>query len=199
MTDPLTSWGHVDDPADGPDAEDPRIRRTRALVLEHARQRLADHGPSAVQFSALAEQAGVSRQTLYRHWPTPEALVADLMSRRIALEPTGHAPDVETGLRDYLRALRVGLADPATAAAYGLLMSAAHHDAAAAGSLRSISESRRAMLNARLAGLREPLCSEEFALVVGPLMYLRFVVHSDITEEAIELVVRSGLTSRGPG
>ncbi|WP_229899233.1 TetR/AcrR family transcriptional regulator, partial [Streptomyces capoamus] len=58
-----------------PDPSNPRVRRTRDRVLVVARELLADVGPTALTYSLLAERGKVTRQTLYRHWPTREALL----------------------------------------------------------------------------------------------------------------------------
>ena len=57
---------------------DARVVRTRERVLEAAQRLLFDGGPSAITYSALAEEAGVGRTTLYRHWPTLDDLWAEV-------------------------------------------------------------------------------------------------------------------------
>src|SRR5215469_3766015 len=62
-----------------PDPGNPRVRRTRDRILAAARDLLADSGPAGLTYSLLAERAGVTRQTLYRHWPSRAALLVDLI------------------------------------------------------------------------------------------------------------------------
>jgi AcrR family transcriptional regulator len=45
------------------------VERTRRHVLAVARELLPEVGPAGLTYSLLAERAGVTRQTLYRHWP----------------------------------------------------------------------------------------------------------------------------------
>jgi AcrR family transcriptional regulator len=63
-------------------------RRNRERVLEAAREAVAEHGLEA-QMDDIAERAGVGVGTVYRHFPTKEALLealwADKMARIIEL------------------------------------------------------------------------------------------------------------------
>ena len=66
-------------PYRAPDTENPRVRRTRDRMLAAARELLAETGPAGLTYSVLAERAGVTRQTLYRHWPAKSGLLVDLI------------------------------------------------------------------------------------------------------------------------
>ncbi|HEY6495190.1 MAG TPA: TetR/AcrR family transcriptional regulator, partial [Trebonia sp.] len=66
-------------PYRAPDAANPRVKRTRDRMLAAARELLAEAGPAGLTYSSLAERAGVTRQTLYRHWPERSALLVDLI------------------------------------------------------------------------------------------------------------------------
>jgi AcrR family transcriptional regulator len=59
---------------------DPRVERTHAAVVEAACELLLVDGPSAVTHVNVAAAAGVSRSTVYNHWPTRESLL------RVAIE-----------------------------------------------------------------------------------------------------------------
>lgn len=56
-------------------------RRNRDLILGTAERHFAEHGVSG-SLDAIAKQAGVGAGTLYRHFPTREALLAALLSGR---------------------------------------------------------------------------------------------------------------------
>src|SRR5712675_1512092 len=93
-----------------PDAANPRVQRTRDRILAAARELLTEAGPAGLTYSVLAERAGVTRQTLYRHWPARSALLTDMILVGAAggyPEP-GEDPAVAatawlTSLRDALR------------------------------------------------------------------------------------------------
>ncbi len=71
---------------------DPRIARTRAVVLEAARKLLVEEGADAVTALRVSEETGIARTTIYRHWPDREDLLRDTVAFEEAdpqLELTG--------------------------------------------------------------------------------------------------------------
>ncbi len=58
-------------------------RANRAALLESAARLFTEHGPD-VALEAIARDAGVSIATLYRHFPSREALVAETYGAEIA-------------------------------------------------------------------------------------------------------------------
>ncbi|MBI4940013.1 MAG: TetR/AcrR family transcriptional regulator [Actinobacteria bacterium] len=62
------------------DATDPRFVRSRAAILDAARELLLAKGPSAVTHQQIAEHAGIGRATVYRHWPRTDQLLAEAMA-----------------------------------------------------------------------------------------------------------------------
>ncbi|MDY0947050.1 helix-turn-helix domain-containing protein [Frigoribacterium sp. CFBP9039] len=64
-------------------AREPRAdaRRNRDLILGTAERHFAEHGVGG-SLDAIAKQAGVGAGTLYRHFPTREALLAALLAGR---------------------------------------------------------------------------------------------------------------------
>jgi AcrR family transcriptional regulator len=61
-------------------SDDPRWIRSREAILTAARALLVRDGPPGVTHRRVAEQAGVGRATVYRHWPQPEQLLLEAMS-----------------------------------------------------------------------------------------------------------------------
>ena len=179
------------DTTDRPDPPvDPRVVRTRQHVLAQARELLLDLGPTELTFSALATRAAVARKTLYRYWPGPEDLVADLILSR-PVPPPEPAADVEEALRDYLGTLRAALEDRAAAAAYGFLMMSGASSPVSQAALRQVVVVRRAWLNERLAPLSLEIGEEDFDRLTGPLVAAHFVASRPITDEFVERIVRA--------
>jgi AcrR family transcriptional regulator len=80
----------LDDAASQP--LDARVVRTRNDILRAAIDVLTAEGPDAVTHHRLAEVAGYSRATIYKHWPTRDALFVDAFTYRPSGEhhvPTG--------------------------------------------------------------------------------------------------------------
>ena len=55
----------------------PRSETSRKAILSAAYRMLKDKGLTAISTPALAAEAGVSTATLYRWWPTKEAIALD--------------------------------------------------------------------------------------------------------------------------
>lgn len=66
------------------DGREARAAKTRARVIEAARELVDEGGPAAITYSALAERSGVGRATLYRHWPEIGDLWAELRVELVA-------------------------------------------------------------------------------------------------------------------
>ncbi len=62
-------------------SEDPRIIATRNLALDAAQNILQEEGVLAVTHGAVSKATGISRSTLYRHWPRLEAMRNDAFLR----------------------------------------------------------------------------------------------------------------------
>jgi AcrR family transcriptional regulator len=73
--------------------------RNRSKILEAADRQIVVHGPE-VRMEAIAEEAGVAVGTLYRHFPTKDALVAAVVEahlERIMTEVEATADRMEAG------------------------------------------------------------------------------------------------------
>jgi len=67
----------------------PRSEKARLAILQAAAELLLDRGLSASSMDAVAEQAGVSKATIYRWWPTKESLALDALYARWAAAAPG--------------------------------------------------------------------------------------------------------------
>jgi AcrR family transcriptional regulator len=56
---------------------DPRIERSRIVILRAAVEELAAVGYGGVTIESIAARAGVGKSTIYRHWPDKLDLIAD--------------------------------------------------------------------------------------------------------------------------
>ena len=57
----------------------PRSEKAHKAILGAAAELLLERGLAAVSMDAVAEQAGVSKATIYRWWPTKETLALDAL------------------------------------------------------------------------------------------------------------------------
>src|SRR5215470_11062672 len=75
----FTTW-HDDPPGTDMSTErgvDPRIERSRQVILRAALGELGEAGYGAFTIESVAARAGVAKSTIYRHWPDKTSLIAD--------------------------------------------------------------------------------------------------------------------------
>ena len=100
----------------------PRSEKARKAVLDAAAELLLARGLSAVSMDAVAEQAGVSKATIYRWWPSKETLALDaLFTEWAAARPQ---PRDTGSLRGDLRSLLRPWARLASSRPYGRVLAA---------------------------------------------------------------------------
>jgi AcrR family transcriptional regulator len=90
----------------------PRSEKAHAAILTAAAELLLARGLGAVSMDAVAEQAGVSKATIYRWWPTKETLALEAFyhewdTARSAPRDTGSLRgDLLSFLRPWIRRVR---------------------------------------------------------------------------------------------
>jgi TetR/AcrR family transcriptional regulator of autoinduction and epiphytic fitness len=129
--------------------EDPRVARTREAVGRATLEVLAERGWAGFTVEAVSEAAGVARSTIYRHWPTRIALVADALEA-LNRQPRPDRGEVEGGARAQVEALIVHLteafSDSVLSGCIPALVEAAEHEPEVAAFLHGYSAQRRATL-----------------------------------------------------
>lgn len=86
----------------------PRVARSRERILRAATELLVEFGPRAVTVDAVSEASGVAKSTLYRHWPSRNDLLVDVVRSNI---PDIEPPDLGAGFASALRQLVGSAAD----------------------------------------------------------------------------------------
>src|ERR1019366_3556410 len=75
----------------------PRSERAHQAILTAARQLLIEKGFAAMRLEHVAARAGVGKATIYRRWPSKEALVQELLTQlaapHIAVADSGNTRD----------------------------------------------------------------------------------------------------------
>ncbi|MFD4950335.1 TetR/AcrR family transcriptional regulator [Streptomyces sp. NPDC058451] len=179
-----------------PDLSNPRVQRTRTHALAVARDLLPEAGPIGLTYALLAERAGLTRQTLYRHWPTRAALLCDLILEGPDL---GGYPrpgsDVRTVATAWLRSLRDGISVPAVRTAVLAVTAQADHDPDSAQALMRIGDDRRAALNKLLEPSGLQISANEYTLLSGPVLARLLLDRGEAGDEFIDAVVAQWLTT----
>lgn len=95
------------------DAMSPRAARSREKMLRAATDLLVAGGPRSVTVDAVADESGVAKSTLYRHWSSRDEMLVDVVRSNV---PQVDLPDLtgsfESILKAYLSSVANTLADP---------------------------------------------------------------------------------------
>src|SRR5688572_17693370 len=74
----------IDRVVDGPRADDPRVVRTRAAVIDAARTLFLRQGYAGTTMDDIAALAGLTKRTLYNNYPDKSALFVQIAADAIA-------------------------------------------------------------------------------------------------------------------
>jgi AcrR family transcriptional regulator len=115
----------------------PRSEPAREAILAAAVNLVGRDGYGRVTMEAIARDAGVSKQTVYRWWPTKAAIVLEALNEAAAaIAPVADTGSLSTDLRAFLRRTVAGAGGP-NARLLAALMAAAQLDDAFAESFRT--------------------------------------------------------------
>ncbi|MGL4340670.1 MAG: TetR/AcrR family transcriptional regulator [Rhodoglobus sp.] len=89
---------------------DPRVARTRERVLTASRELFLNQGLESLSHLSVARASGVGRKTIYRHWPTIDELIHDVLDST-NLPQAQRVGAVRVDLLAHLEALRQALID----------------------------------------------------------------------------------------
>jgi AcrR family transcriptional regulator len=178
-----------------PNPSNPRVQRTRARILAVARELLPEVGLTGLTTALLAEQAGVTRQTLYRHWPNRAALLSDVTLQGPDVGYPEPGTDIRAVATAWLVSLRAGITVPATRTAALAIAAEADHDPDSAQAMARIMEDRLAALNELLEPSGLQITAEQYTLLYGPLLARLFFDRAEATDEFIDTLVTQWLTT----
>jgi AcrR family transcriptional regulator len=187
----------------------PRSAEAHEAILQTAASLLLDRGPDAVSMDELARRAGVSKATIYRWWPTKEALALDALYAEWAKGGGLPSPDTGTLRGDLLALLRPWvrrLRDRPYARVLGTFITKAHNDPAFAAEYlaRVIAprrENARPIFDRAVArGEIAPDVPIEVAmdLIYGAIYHRLLHGHAPVTDRFVTQVVDTALNGIAP-
>jgi AcrR family transcriptional regulator len=128
-----------------------RNEAARAAILAVTQELLRTGGLAALTVDAIADGAGVGRQTIYRWWPSKGAMLAEAMGLQAeAVVAPRDSGSFDADLTEFFAASFRSLADPGLARGLRDLAAAAQHDDHVAEALAGFTERRRSALRAVL-------------------------------------------------
>lgn len=175
---------------------DPRVQRTRALVLQVTLDLLSEHGLGGLSIDEVSRRSGVAKTTIYRHWPTRADLILDACSQL-----SGQQPVPDTGqLMDDLTVLLTTFADLLRTARWSSvmpsIMDAAERDADVAAIHSAIQRDHAAPILAVLNRAKDrgalPASADPHAMtaaLLGPLYYRRWFSREPLDSEFVRTII----------
>src|SRR4051812_34044065 len=91
---------------------DPRAERTRRRAMAAAQELLIAEGWDSLTHVRLAAATGISRMTLYRHWPTRIEMLRDVMKDAAETRHAEDSGDAHRDLRLEMQLIRTELLTP---------------------------------------------------------------------------------------
>lgn len=176
--------------------QDPRVERSRRVILEAVLAELGEVGYGAMTIEGVAARAGVGKSTIYRHWPGKLELVEDAfrtVKAEFAVPTQGSIRDRVVGILEQVADL---VAESTYSACMPALIEAAERDPRVHDFHCRFSAERRAVL---VSVLRSAVESGELAAgtdpeiladaLVGPILMRRLMLGLPITRQiATDLV-----------
>ena len=177
---------------------DVRVRHSKEVVMATTYELLSEEGLAGVTVDAVARRSGVAKTTIYRHWPTREALLLDACAQigpRFDIQDAGSFPKDLRALAE--RVVEQLLAGPYAAILLSLMDAAERNpDLAAllaAAQVKLVEAVRTILARARGRGelRRLPEPYDVAAVIVGPLLYRRLFSHEPLSEGFFRLVIEN--------
>jgi AcrR family transcriptional regulator len=175
---------------------DPRIERSRRVVLEAALAELGEVGYGGLTIEGVAARAGVAKSTIYRHWAGKLALVEDAFRTLKAQVLVPESGTLRERITAFLEQV-AGLVEESTySACMPALIDAAERDPLVRAFHCDFSAERRAVLVDVLAGAVEsgelPASADAEILadaLLGPIVMRRLMLYEPFDPQQVPALV----------
>ena len=181
---------------------DARVQRSRHAVLATTFELLYESGVGGFSVDEVARRSGVAKTTIYRHWPSREALVLDACSKIAAQQDVPDTGSLEGDLRAILTNIGVLLQTANWASVLPSIVDLAERVPEFADVHRRIQYGHAAPLREVLhRGIRSGALPAEIdiaaisAALLGPLFYRRWFSREPIDDEFVEKIVSGALAA----
>ena len=185
----------------GVDELDPRVERSRRVILAAAVDLLGEVGYGGLTIEALAARAGVGKSTIYRHWPGKPELVEDAIRTLKANVTVPTSGSVRDRLTAVLQQVAVNIAASASLPA---VSDAAERDPEVCAIQRRLARDRpqpvAALLPDGVATGEAPAHLDLHLLadcLIGPIVVRRLLDHELFDPARVPFLVNQLLGSPG--
>src|SRR5580704_1354382 len=179
---------------------DRRIERSRDAVLGAAFELLSESGVGGFSVDEVARRSGVAKTTIYRHWPTREALVVDTCSRLSAEQEIPDTGSLEGDLTAILTNIAHLLQTANWSAVLPSIIDSAERDPEFAEIVTRIQHGhaaphrevlQRATSKGELPAHTD--LSTTVAALLGPLFYRRWFSREPIDDEFVYATIKRAM------
>jgi AcrR family transcriptional regulator len=186
-------------------AVDGRVRRSRDRVLTTAFELLSESGVGGFTVDEVARRSGVAKTTIYRHWPSREALVLDAASRISAEQEVPDTGSLEEDVMAILANLGYLLGTARWSSVVPSIVDVAERDPEFAGihgriqrghaaPLRKVIE--RAAGRGLISAAADP--ATMVSALIGPLYYRRWFSREPIDDQFVKTIVSNVISGQRP-
>jgi AcrR family transcriptional regulator len=182
----------------GADKIDGRVRRSRDRVLTTTFELLGESGVGGFTVDEVARRSGVAKTTIYRHWPSREALVIDACSRISDEQEVPDTGSLEGDVTAILTNIGHLLGTARWSSVLPSIVDVAERDPQFAEVHRRIQHGHAAPLREvidRAAGRGEIAATADRSIMIaglmGPLFYRRWFSREVIDGQFIQTIVRN--------
>ena len=185
--------------------ENPRTQRVRQVILDAGADLLVEQGAGEVTATRIAQETGVARTTIYRHWPDQSDLLLDVIDSLIAPHsPSTFSGDLEADLTNALSDLRARMTRRPFRQVFAALLGHADQDPTfVAAQQRFVNGVLRPINDALTAAMtRRDLHSSvdipnACAALAGPLFHQHVMLRTSIDDQLITDTVNRFLSLDG--
>jgi AcrR family transcriptional regulator len=179
-----------------------RSARIHELLLEVTGQLLDEGGLPAATVDAIAARSGVSKMTIYNHWPSRIAIAASAFARLMgAVVPVPDTGSLASDVTAHLVRLGEFYASEPRGKTFAQLLAACVDDEAGAAYFREYFLAERDRVVEQLwrraldRGEADPEVGldEVIDILAGPLIFRRLAGHRPLTEDAARKIARAVL------
>lgn len=175
---------------------DPRTVRSRSAVLDATVSLMVERGVHAVSVDAIAERSGVAKTTVYRHWPTREALILAAWLTLSVIDPLPTSGDLETQVAAAAIAFATRIGTPPMAMLLPELLALARRDQAMRAVYDQLLRARRSPVlsvvsEAIVSGVLPADADADLVtnMIVGPIVYHQLLLLEPVDRDFVHRLV----------
>lgn len=172
---------------------DPRIERTRRVVLDAAAELVGECGFGRASIEAISERSGVARSTIYRHWPERSELLVEAVGKRVGPTAAVDSGDLRTDLLQIFGHLGNLLSSEPTKSVAASFIAEAIRDPELAALHAKFTERRRAisttLIEKAISRGDLPKATDPAAMaddLAAPVFFRALILHQPIDKTWIE-------------